>query len=361
MIPLVRLRGDSFAMGFQHGAARAVAMHAFLADGLCRLNRVMERPTTAAALAPMVAAYGAAINAAVPAFGDELQGLAEGAGVSRAEATLLQIRREVMGYRKVATAGDCTTYARSGPACVLAQTIDLNSDLEDHLCVLDVAGSHNGRRALVLTFTGLLGYLGMNEDGLAVGLNLVLGGQWKPGLPPYLAIRYLLENAGTVDGAIRLLRRLPLSSSRSLTLCDARTAAFVEILDDQMRVVEVAETIHTNHFLHPEFAASDQVNVFSRNSSRRRLQACRERLARLPDGCGAQDHFAVLSEPPIFVHDEGDIRREHTVATVVMQPAHGLLHVRPGGARVDRVQTFAFAALSEAASQCTEWTLGGIT
>lgn len=340
-IPLVQLRGDPFAIGFQHGAARSAAVHGFLADGLCRLNKVMERPTTLAELAPMIDAYDAAIGVSVPAFRDELQGFAEGAGVSRLAATLLQVRREIMGYRKVVTAGDCTTYARNGPAWVLAQTIDLNGDLDDQLCVLNlVAGT--GRRALVLTFTGLIGYLGMNSDGLAVGLNLVLGGTWKPGLPPYLAIRYLLESVGSVTDALGLLGRLQLASSRSLTLCDAHTVAWVEILDGEIRSVQARETVHTNHFLHPDLVPFDEVNVFARNSSRQRLDACRDRLAHLPDGCGADEHFAVLAEPPIFIRNDGDIRRERTVASVVMQPAEGMLHVLPGDPKTNSVQTFSF-------------------
>ena len=343
-VPVVELRGDAFAVGFQHGAARSAALHGFLDDGLCRLNKVMERPLTTVELGPMLTAYEAAIVADVPAFREELQGLAAGAGVTPMEATILQIRREIMGYRRVVTAGDCTTYARTGPDCVLAQTIDLNGDLEDQLCVLDIARNGTGRRALVLTFTGLLGYLGMNSDGLAIGLNLVLGGTWKAGLPPYLAIRHLLESAGTVTEALDLLAGLKLASSRSLTLCDSRTAACVEFLDGRIATVQARETVHTNHFLHPDFVASDQINVFARNSSMRRLQACRARLANLPHGCGADEHFAVLAEPPIFVPDQGDIRRERTVATVVMQPAEGVLHVRPGNPNSNDIQSFRFAA-----------------
>ena len=104
------------------------------------------------------------------------------------EAVLLQVRREILGYQKLPTMGDCTTYARTGPDPVLAQTVDLNGDLDDHIAVLDVATG--ARRSLVLSFGGLLGYLGVNDAGLAVGLNLVLGGAVAaraaavPGDPP---------------------------------------------------------------------------------------------------------------------------------------------------------------------------------
>jgi len=244
-----------------------------------------------------------------------------------------------MGYRRVRPAGDCTTYARLGTEPVLAQTVDLNGDLDDQIAVLDLHG-----RALILSFAGLLGYLGVNSHGLAIGLNLVLGGRWRPGLPPYLAIRHLLDTARDVAEAVELLRTLPLSSSRSIMLCDPEHAAYVEILDDEQRVVTGRELTHTNHYLHPDLAPHDELNVFARNSSTRRLDACRTRLTSLADDAEAVDHFALLAEPPIRVPDTGDITVERTVATVVLSPARGELHVRPGDGSTQAVRTFSLRA-----------------
>lgn len=326
-LPVVRLSGDPHEMGRRHGAARTAELRHFLDDDLCRLNRLLPRPTSLDELAPAIAAYREAIGEAVPALAEEIEGLAAGAGIAPDEAVLLQVRREVLGYRKVPAAGDCTTYARAGGAGVLAQTVDLNGDLDDQAVVLETAPA-GGRRALLLSFGGLLGYLGVNEAGLAVGLNLVLGGEWRPGLPPYLAIRHLLDTAGDVGEALALLAGLRLASSRSLTLCDGRSAAAVEILGDELRVVERDAPAHTNHFLDPQLARGDELNVFARNSSLLRLQACRAGLAALEPAAAVEDHFALLGRPPIHVADTGDPRRERTVATAVMVPGRGELHVR---------------------------------
>jgi isopenicillin-N N-acyltransferase like protein len=339
---LIRAHGDPVEAGRAHGAALGARLRAFLADGLCRLDPIMPRPTTLESLRPTLAAYDAEIAAAAPDLAAEIGGLAEGAGITRDEALLLQLRREIMGYSKVPTRGDCTTYARSGSAGrpVLVQTVDLNGDLDDQIAVLDVQRAGSDRRALVLSFGGLLGYLGVNNSGLAVGLNLVLGGDWRPGLPPYLAIRHLLDTASGVDEAVEILRGLRLASSRSLTLCDTGKgdtgkgdtgkAAWVEILGDEVRVHEDPEPTHTNHFLHDDFTARDELNVFARNSSLLRLKACRAGLAALAPDAGVEDHFALLSAAPICVADTGDIRRERTVAAVVLRPDLGELHLRPG-------------------------------
>jgi hypothetical protein len=315
-------------------------LRAFVRDGLTRLNKVLARPVTMASLRPMIEAYAEEIEAAAPHQIEELRGLAAGADLDWEHTMLLQLRREIMGYQRIPAMGDCTTYARSGHRPQLAQTIDLNSNIEDQLCILSVAPSTTPRRSLVLSFGGLLGYLGVNSHGLAIGLNLVLGGQWRPGLPPYLAIRHLLDSASSVDEALDMLRGLKLASSRSLMLCDATQTAYAEILGDEMFVAAGAESSHTNHFLSPSFADRDGLNVFARNSSLLRLKACRAGLADLSATATVEDHFALLSEEPICVHDTGDIRREKTVAAVVMLPAAGELHVRPGNPSYTRTQSF---------------------
>ncbi|MGK5628522.1 C45 family autoproteolytic acyltransferase/hydolase [Streptomyces sp. URMC 123] len=343
-IPHIQASGAPFAVGQAHGRALATPLRSFLDDSLCRLNKVMQTPVTMDELLPSIAAYRAAVAAAAPDLAEEVRGLAAGARLTDEEAWLLQLRREIMGYRKVPTMGDCTTYARTGPEAdgrpVLAQTVDLNGDLDDHIAVLEIARAGSPRRSLVLSFGGLLGYLGLNSDGLAIGLNLVLGGDWRPGLPPYLAIRHLLDTAGSVAEALAALRGLRLASSRSLTLCDADGAAWVEVLGDELRVTRTSRPVHTNHFLHPDLAPRDEINVFARNSSRRRLDAATAALAGLPAGAGPEDHFAVLSEPPVRVPDNGDIRRERTVAAVVMRPDLGELHVRRGDPALTTTEVF---------------------
>lgn len=352
-IPLVRVTADPFQVGYQHGRDRADALRAFLDDDLCRINRLVPQPVSLQSLGPDLAGYRAAIRAAAPRLSEEIDGLASGAGLTADEALLLQVRRELIGYQRVPARGDCTTYASlsAGPdgGPVLAQTVDLNGDLDDYIAVLDVGLTGSARRALVLSFGGLLGYLGVNSDGLAVGLNLVLGGDWGPGLPPYLAIRHLLDSAGSVAEALAILRELPLASSRCLTLCDRRSVACVEILGSEQRLAgmeQAGQVTHTNHYLHPDFTSRDELNVFARNFSVLRLKTCDAGLAELtarPGGAGAEEHFAFLAAPPVRVAGNGDIRRERTVAAVVALPGRGELHVRPGDPSLSSTQVFRLA------------------
>ncbi|MGW0705564.1 C45 family autoproteolytic acyltransferase/hydrolase [Streptomyces sp. NPDC002643] len=338
-IPALQLAGSPYELGRRHGAARARVLRAFLDDGLARLNHLLDTPVSPESLAPAIAAHRAEIEAAVPELAEEILGLADGAGISHEEALLLQLRREILGYRRTRRPeGDCTTYARvghgpdGGAHTTLAQTVDLSGNLDDQTCFLSIRRAGSPREVLMLSFAGLLGYLGLNSDGLAVGINLVLGGEWGPGVPPYLAVRHVLDSAGSVDEALGALEGLRLASSRSLTLCDRDRAAYVEFLDGRMRVVEGSVLVHTNHFLHPDFMPYDELNIFAKNGSLRRLDACAVRLKALPEDASPGDHLGLLSTPPIFVPDNGDIRRERTVAVVAMRPALGevrLLGSRP--------------------------------
>lgn len=345
-VPYLCLSGNPFEVGFEHGAARADALTAFIHDDLCRINKLVPAAVTLAGLRPLLADYAAAITAATPALSLEIAGLADGVGIPLDVAVLLQARREIIGYQKIPARGDCTTYASlvAGPSQspVLAQTVDLNGNLDDQIAVLDISLSGSARRALVVSFGGLLGYLGINSDGLAIGLNLVLGGTWHPGLPPYLAIRHLLDNAGSVAEALEILNDLPLASSRSLTLCDRTAVACVEILGDQSRVTVAEQSAHTNHYLHPDFASADELNIFARNSSLLRLKACQSALAEATvcSGLGVEEHFGLLAQPAMCVGDTGDIRRERTVAAVVMLPQRRELHLRPGDPSRSSTQIF---------------------
>lgn len=337
----IRVAGDPFTVGHAHGAAGRDAIRAFLDDDLCRLNRILPRRSSLAGLAETINHHGAVIARDTPDLYEELRGLADGAGIELEAAILLQIRREVMGYSRIRANGDCTTLCRARDGDVwLAQTIDLNGDLDEHMGILDVTRAATGRRALLLTFTGLLGYLGVNGDGLAIGLNLVLGGVWRPGVPPYLAIRHLLDTCDGVDACLERLPRLRLASSRSLTLCDRHgAAATVELIDGRMAVTRGAEHVHTNHFLAEDFRAADEINPFARNSSVRRLEAGRVGLAGLGEGAGPEEIMALLAEEPIRVRGDGDTRRERTVGAVVLRPREGLLHVRRGDPALAATQT----------------------
>ena len=161
-------------------------------------------------------------------------------------------------------------------------------------------------------------------------------------MPPYLLVRHLLRFR-TVEECLAELERLPVASSRALTLCTANRTVTVELTPTARRVIEGGRLLHSNHFLHPDLLAEDRMNIFSRNGSMRRLR----RLERLLDEAGPapapEACFTILSDHAgICVHGEGDVRREETVGAVVMRPLAGEMHVRRGNPCRSHSQRFAF-------------------
>lgn len=336
------LSGHGHELGRRHGILVAEQARSFLSDNLLRLNALRARPTSLRDLRDTVHAHYEMIARCLPGMAAEIDGFAEGAEISREEAVLMQIRREILGYSAVPVRGDCTTFARVDTQdAVLAQTVDLNGDLEREGYVLRVVDTGtDGRQLVMLNFTGLSGYLGMNSHGLAIGINLVLAGSWRPGVPAYMALRYLLEHATCVRECVALLEKLPLASSRSFMLCDRESAAYVEMANGEFAWKWGERLAHTNHFLEKRFLRHDQLNLFARNGSARRLVACKSALALLRGRTPREAYWDVLDREPICVGGSGDIRREVTVARVVMQPREFRFAIKHG-ARSDAVeQTF---------------------
>lgn len=301
------------------------------------------RATPASAIWP----YAECVRRQLPAIAAEVTGLAAGSGIATEDAWWLQLRRELHPH----PAADCTTaaYPQAG---LLGQTIDLPPELGQGLHALDISPEispetgpsiapeteHPGAAAghpaaLVISFAGLLGYLGINSAGLAVGINMVQSADWGVGVPPYLLVRAVLQ-CRSLDRAIELLRRVPRASSRCLTLLAGREAVLVQMTATELRTSTGGALTMTNHFTHPELTSLDTSDPSARMESRLRRRRLQTRLGpAAPDLAGLQNTlldaaFQVNPAGPGQVAAPGALA---TVATVVLEPEAGVIHVRPRG------------------------------
>jgi len=109
---------------------------------------------------------------------------------------------------------------------------------------------------------------GVNEHGLAVGMNFVYPKSIKPGLNFLIIVRLLLETCKTTNEAITLLKTLPCMTSHNILLADASgEMAVVEMCSERTRVryPEGDFITSTNHFNHPdmvEYENRPEVNWF---------------------------------------------------------------------------------------------------
>lgn len=334
MLRRLTVTGEPYAHGREVGVQLGRDIRAFLdADRDAAALRLLRPPRDLHAPA---AAFGPWLAAAAPELWADVQGLAAGAGISLDEALYLQYRREVLREHLGATSPDCSLFAvrhaRWGP--VLGQTIDLEPHLRPFGVVLRTR-PWEGRPAHVqYTFAGLLGYAGLNDRGLCVGINMVDGGTWGLGLSPYLLVRRLLD-APDFETARARLHDDRLSSSRCITLLGEGSAVCVERLPDGAGELPGLPHTHTNHFEHPTLLAEENSHPFVRAKSRKR-QACLaqklDALATAPDIAAVRALLADHADHPdgLCFHAAGKPYRNETVAAVVMVPQAGRLYALQG-------------------------------
>lgn len=94
---------------------------------------------------------------------------------------------------------------------------------------------------------------GRNDKGLAIAFTSVFPHDPRPGFTSGLLLRFLLEKAEDVDGALSLLSSVPIASSQTYVLADKKgTIALVESSSEHIESVRYDEGIHfltaTNRF-----------------------------------------------------------------------------------------------------------------
>ena len=336
LLQQIDLCGEPYKIGYKHGEILRPIIQEFLDDNFARINLIRHVKLSKNEIFELVHKHAIIIEEDLPQIAEEIHGLAKGANISYEEAILLQIRREIIGQSS-STGGECSLIASMNcdKKATIAQTIDLNGKMTSLGQVFRITSSEKRiPQILLYSFAGLLGYVGLNSSGLAIGINFVLANGWKPGVSPYLLVRHLLK-LHTLEECIAELKRIRRSSSRSLTICDNSNLAIIEMTVDELRIISGANLSRTNHFLHEDFKVKDQMNIFSRNASILRLQKLNTYMKATNWSTDTEELFDIFSDHSLYpvglcAHSEGKMRREDTVATVVLKPSSGSVAIRKG-------------------------------
>src|SRR5205085_11372093 len=163
-----------------------------------------------------------------PDLGAEIDGVADGAGIPRPAAWVLQLRAELMRPAERAREHECTSFAVVGSASADGGTLaGQNADLPafySSLLVLVRRTPVDGPALLNLTPAGQIGYHGMNEVGVSVFANFLYSDRWRIGVPRYLLTRIGLSER-TLGAAVEAIENTFRASPRNLMVADA-TGAF---------------------------------------------------------------------------------------------------------------------------------------
>jgi isopenicillin-N N-acyltransferase-like protein len=365
--PHHRFAGSHRQIGRQFGEATAdlVRRHRDLA--LARLGaRVGITPAQAVDAAlryrPFVQEHAAFLD-------EEIQGVAEGAGISLAEAYLLQLRAELAGtpgLHEAESGDECTTFAilpeaTANGSPLIGQNADLPAFYRE-IGVLVELIADDAPGVLMLTPAGQVSYIGINDRGLGVFANFLTCDGWRVGYPRYLLSRLALTKE-TVDDAIAAVRSVPRASSRNLIMLDAQgTAADLETTPTRDARLDPVDGLltHANHYTATELLAEERSLVRNVANSRVRQERMAELLAEKRGALDADAMETILRDrvcyPDAICRQPGDDPTSDviTFASVIAEPAAGRMRVAVGPPDAHPYRQYPFANREVEASRANE-------
>lgn len=299
MTRVLELPKDPYAAGYAHGRVLARGIRENVAlyrdhlekaygigfeEGLRRAKAHLER-----------------LSAWAPWYLPGLDGIGDGAGLTREEVAFLDARYELF-YAEFAKEGECTAFVLRPPkakAMVLAQNWDW---------IPGVRGtwtSYDQENARVLAFTEV-GILGGKVGLTAAGLGFCFTGlvspkdRWDGDGVPMHARLWRAFWAQTLAEAQEILSTTPSPCSAGFLVGDGKDAVCVELSPTESRILPIAREsfVHTNHFLLFPWragASGDQENSEIRQARAEALLAARTYLR-------AEEVFQVLSDHQGFPH-----------------------------------------------------------
>lgn len=258
-IRVLDLVGTASEMGSAHGTAAAAEIRQYTADRVARSTdgTDLDRRAVVALAERMLPAH----RDYDTDLYEEMTSMADAAGIGHAEAVIVGGYTDFIDtVRAVAHGGpvedNCTAVIvpdhRAGGAGFLAQTWDMHASATPHVVMLRLEPV-KGPRALVFTTVGTLGQIGMNEAGIAVGINNLTADDGTIGVTWPFVVRKALRQT-TLDDAVGCVTDAPVAGGHNFLLFDASgRGCSIEAMPTARHVtwLDQAPLVHTNHCLIP--------------------------------------------------------------------------------------------------------------
>ena len=322
--------GSPADVGRAHGTAFSKEIQQYVSDrvALSALGTDLHRDAIISIAHNMLDAH-AAYDADLYA---EMLSMAHAAGITPEEAIIVGGYTDFIDTVRSVAGGSqfedtCTAVitpdAQSDGAGFLAQTWDMHSSATPHVFILDVAASDDPR-ALVFTTHGTLGQIGMNDEGIAIGIANLTVTDGGYGVTWPFVVRKALKQRTFAD-ALRCITDAPLAGAHNFLLFDSQgTGMSIEATPTATHVQTLRShaLVHTNHCVGAETAAveAERPEVLVRSSIDRIGQAT-ELLSNTPHTVGKlkdlfRDERSICRFPdPTFGYE--------SAGAAIMRPATG--------------------------------------
>lgn len=345
-IRVLELSGSPYAMGYQHGLAYSEGIRHF-AEERVELSSNPLWTGQSLSKAQVLALAEACLEEHRRYSADlveELQGMADASGVSLAELivvcgftdfidTVYNSGKQEPRIPAHAGADNCTAFLvpntkTASQQGFYGQTWDMHDTATPHVILLQ-AKPDNKPAFLAFTTVGCVGMIGMNSEGVAIGINNLSAIDGQIGVTWNFVIRKALEQS-SVDAALACITSARLAGAHNYMLMDKTGKGYNVEAMSSVHVVTELETealVHTNHCLFDE----------TRKVQRQRDKASQESSEkRLHKG------YELLRKNAIDEHDLQALSRDPEAICVVSQPPK---HVETCGAAIMRPATGDFWAV----------------
>lgn len=338
--PFYRFSGTHRAIGQQYGEECRQLIHQHRDLALKRL--LSKSDLTYGEVTERTMWYEAWVEHAAPFFCEEVRGLAEGAGITEAEAWLLQLRAEVAIVSEEESGDECTSFAIQPEATsdgigLVGQNADLPPFYRDIAIVAEMRFD-DLPNILMLLPAGQLSYLGINDAGMGVSANFLTCEGWRVGFPRYFFSRLALTKR-TVDEGAGLIENVHRASSRNLMMLDGMGKALnlETSVTDSARIYPTNGFIaHANNYQSPEMQNAERSTGIGLRNSQGRNESMQSMLEARKGELNAGVMKEVLcdrTDPMACVNRHRDDIPEldsMTFASLIMQPSIGKMDIAVG-------------------------------
>ncbi|HFC11735.1 MAG TPA: hypothetical protein ENJ56_02740, partial [Anaerolineae bacterium] len=271
---LIELAGSYYQIGRKHGEQYGDDIRLFAKERveLCMSGQWSDQPLTRQRVLEIAEACVPFHTNYAPDLMDELRGMADATGLSLAELiivngftdfidTLYAVTKQDRPIIDNGSNDDCTAFLV--PNAVSAdqhgfygQTWDMHDSATPYVLLLRVKPD-NAPSALVFTITGCVGMIGMNSEGIAVGINNLMGGDGCIGVTWPFVVRKVLQQDNIAD-ALACIMEAPLAGAHNFMLMDKLGNGYnIEAFSTTNEVTKLGANpiAHTNHCLFPHTIA----------------------------------------------------------------------------------------------------------
>jgi len=301
-IRVLNVAGSYYDMGYQHGKAYRDAIREFTEDRVSLsgdaqwTGRELPRERVLALADACVEEH----RAYAPKLMEELQGIADAVDLSLAELIIVNGFTDFIDVvfraaditlpQPVANVADnCTAFLVPNHRAehnqgMYGQTWDMHETATPHIIMLH-GKPDDAPEYYAFTINGCVGMIGMNDEGICVGINNLSGADGQIGVTwPFVVRKALMQD--NIGDALECITDVKLAGAHNYMLMDAdgngysvermATSYSVEKLEDQT-------IAHTNHCLVPKNQAVERERPQdSDHSSKNRLSRAEALLTQTP-------------------------------------------------------------------------------